>query len=103
MENNFQEPFTMDDMARSLGVSKEHLSRMFSKKLGVAFHRYINSMRMEHAKKLLLTTGKPITEIAYECGFDCQRSFNRIFRDTFHLTPREYRARHGSIAAVKDI
>ena len=97
LENNFQEPFTMDAMARSLGVSKEHLSRLFSKKIGVPFHRYVHSLRMEHAKKLLLTTGKSVTEIAYSCGFDCQRSFNRIFRDTFHLTPREYRAQQGAL------
>lgn len=92
MHDRYQEPFTLDDMAAALGVSKHYLSRMFSKKIGVNFNAYRNALRMEHAEKLLLTTTKTITAIAYDCGFDCQRSFNRVFRAAYSMTPREFRA-----------
>ena len=98
INEHFCEQLSQDMAARCLGVSKSHLSRMFSQKIGVPFHSYLNRLRIDHAAKQLLTTDKTITQIAYDCGYDCLRSFNRVFRELLHMTPRQYRMQNFSAA-----
>lgn len=91
MSENFKERFSLEDMARSLGISKCYLSTVFSKKLGINFNNYVNMLRINFAKNHLAYTTVPITEISYDCGFDSQRTFNRAFFKEQQCTPGEYR------------
>jgi len=88
---HFREPLTLDVLARELHVSKYHLSRVFSGKIGMSFTRYINEFRLDYAASRIRTTGDPLTQIWLEAGFDSQRTFNRVFRQTFGMSPSEYR------------
>ena len=72
---------------------KRQLTRLFSETIHIGFHEYLLDLRTEHAKTLLQNTKLPITDIAFQSGFESQRTFNRAFRDFFHVTPREYRKR----------
>ena len=88
---HFKEDFSLSQMASDLGVSKYVLSRLFSNTFHTNFIKYINEMRLDYACTLLEDTNRTITDICMEAGFESQRTFNRVFRKQFHMTPREFR------------
>ncbi len=91
INDNFQNHLSLNDIARHVGVNPSYLSRFFSDKFGSTITKYINEIRINYAKVLLLSSEDSITEIAYKCGFESIRSFNRTFLDFVNVTPREYR------------
>lgn len=91
MNENFTQPISLEDLSKSLGVSKYHLSRVFSDKINVSFNDYLNGLRAGFARNLLAGTGRSVTEIAYDCGFQSVRTFNRAFQKIYAESPRKYR------------
>lgn len=90
---NFREEFTLEKMAYDLGVSKYVLSRMFTKTFHCNFNRYVNEVRLNYVSSALENTQESITKICFDCGFESQRTFNRVFKERYKMTPREYRKR----------
>lgn len=88
---NFRDRITLDKMANDLGISKFALSRMFSKTFHCNFNAYVNGVRLNYAEALLQDTEESITNLCYDCGFESQRTFNRVFKERYKMTPREYR------------
>ena len=93
---NYQQPFTMEHMAKDLGMGKYQLSRIFSDKLHVGFNDYVNQIRIHHAQELLCSTDITITDVAYSCGFDSSRTFNRAFQKFTHVCPHTFRKLNNS-------
>ena len=91
MSGNFKNPFSLEDMAKDLGVSKYVLSRIFSKTFHSNFKRYLNDTRLDYARHRLEDTEDSITKICLDSGFDSQRTFNRVFKERFRVSPTEYR------------
>lgn len=91
--SNFRECISLDIMAQDLGVSKYVLSRMFAKTFHCNFCKYVNKTRLNYAVSYLENSNISITELCLECGFDSQRTFNRVFKEEYKMTPREYRNR----------
>jgi AraC-like DNA-binding protein len=91
VSDHYREEITLGSVAKKVGVSHEHLSRLFSEKITGGFHRYIQFLRIEYAKQLLSETDKSIGEIMTESGFCDQRTFNRVFKSFTSFTPRQYR------------
>lgn len=88
---NFRESITLDKMAKDLCLSKFALSRMFAKTFHCNFNTYVNGVRLNYVTALLRDTDEPITNLCFDCGFESQRTFNRVFKQTYKMTPREYR------------
>ena len=91
---NFKEAFSLEDMARDLGVSKFNLSRVFSKTFHSNFNQYINEIRLRYACSRLENTNDTITEICLDSGFESQRTFNRVFKERYKVSPSEYRKKN---------
>ena len=91
IESHFTQKLTLDTLAKALGFSKFYISRLFKSKIGYQFNEYINNLRVNLAQSLLAETDMSIINIAYECGFDSQRSFNRAFRNMASQSPTEFR------------
>jgi len=91
VSSNFQEALSLDKMSLDLGVSKYALSRVFSGTFHRNFNQYLNDVRLNYALHCMETTNDTILDICMESGFESQRTFNRVFKDRFHMTPREYR------------
>ncbi len=91
INENYMQPISLNDMSRALGVGKYHLSRVFSDKINVSFSDYINGIRVSWARNMLLNTNKNITQIAYDCGFQSIRTFNRAFSKVYFISPRDFR------------
>ena len=88
---HFAEEFTLTQMAEDLGYSPYVLSRVFFGTFHCNFNAYLNNVRLDYACNALLHTNQTITDIFENAGFTSQRTFNRVFRERFHMTPREYR------------
>lgn len=95
---NFNEEISLDKMAYDLCVSKYALSRLFAKTFHCNFNRYVNEVRLNHVVALLESKKDSIINIGLDAGFESQRTFNRVFKERFKMTPREYR---NQIQAVK--
>jgi len=84
-------------MAYDLCVSKYVLSRLFAKTFHSNFNKYVNDIRLNYATTLLESRKDSIINIGLDAGFESQRTFNRVFKERYKITPREYRNQIHSI------
>ena len=95
---NFKKKFSLEEMAKDLGVSKYVLSRLFSKTFHRNFNQYLNDARLNYACHRLENTSDSITKICLDSGFESQRTFNRVFKERYKISPSDYRS-----TCVKDM
>lgn len=93
---HYAEPISLTTMAHDLYVSPYALSRIFSGTFHMNFNRYVNLTRLEYVRMLLTETDRSVTDIALDAGFSSQRTFNRVFREEFHMTPVDFRRRNAN-------
>ena len=91
IDNHFTSDLSLDSLAKELGVSRFHISRIFSERLHTSFNEYINRHRVAYAQHLLSTTSASVTDIGFEAGFKSQRSFFRAFKEILDISPLKYR------------
>lgn len=91
---HYAEPVSLCDLSRALGVSQSYLSHTFSQRIGVNFRAYVNTLRADRACILLRNSTRTVTDIAYECGFETQRTFNRVFLTQYGMCPSDYRKKY---------
>ena len=89
---NGQSP-SLRETARRCEVHPVHLSRCYSKFMGMTFSRYVNQQCIKQASRALLETDRAIVEIALDCGFADHAHLCRTFKSAIGLTPTEFRAR----------
>ncbi len=88
---HLSEDLSAQHLADLVGVSIAHFRRLFQQALGVPVHRYIMSARLEQVRKLLSSTGLPISRIAEDCGFSSQSHLTAAFKAAHAVTPADYR------------
>ena len=86
------EELTAARVARAMGISPCHLSRIFSEELKTSFPAYVAGQRLNLACSMLRNTQRSVTEISYEAGFPNMRTFHRCFRRQFDCTPTQWRS-----------
>ena len=87
----YAENFSLDDVAKFVGVDKCYLSREFHKYTGYHFVAYVNRIRCKMAKNLLSNRRLSICEIGKSCGFENRSYFARTFQKYVGMLPSEYR------------
>lgn len=90
LEQNYEKNISLEFVAREIGVSRFHISRLFNNRIGCSFNHYLNCLRISRARRLL-ATDKNITDISFECGFESTRTFYRAFKEICGITPRQLR------------
>jgi transcriptional regulator GlxA family with amidase domain len=99
MQENLSTPYSIKSLAEQLNTTERQLTRLFSTFLHAAPASYWRSLRLEHARTLLMNTTKKITEIAYETGFSDASHFSQWYRKSYGETPAEFRKRRSDITA----
>jgi AraC-like DNA-binding protein len=94
-EKYFREPdITLDVLAQKIGIAPKKLSQVINEDYHQNFFDFINSLRIEEAKRLMReTTDRKTTvlEIMFACGFNSKSSFNTLFKKKTGVTPSEYK------------
>ena len=91
INENLSKQITLDDIAHAASMSRSYVSSYFKLVTGVSPYEYLLTARVEKAIGLLKKTEFSVTEIAQKCGFGSLSSFNKTFRRSIGVTPREYR------------
>lgn len=91
IENNIDQPLSVEALAHQSNWSRWQFQRVFSSMTGLTVAHYIRQLRLSRAAELLVTSQQRHLDIALNCGFESEVSFNRAFRQMFKCTPGEYR------------
>ena len=84
----------VEDVARSLGISRVQLYRKVKAVLGTGVTDFIQGIRLTKARQLLLSDELTIAEVAYQLGFSSPSYFSTSFRARYQVSPSEFRALH---------
>ena len=96
VEEHYDEPTTIDDMADLTHYSKSHFMKFFKSHMGMGFIEYLNDYRLTIAARQLVSSDESILTVASLSGFDNLSYFNRLFRRKYHTTPGAYRKKTAS-------
>ncbi|MCX7711781.1 MAG: AraC family transcriptional regulator [Clostridia bacterium] len=91
IHQNYKSDIDINALAESIGVSYSQLRRAFLREKGDNLVDYINKLRIEEAKRLLLHSGETIMDLAINLGYNSDRTFNRFFKKYEGITPGEFR------------
>ena len=91
IDEHYTEGISLDEVAGQTGISRYYVSHLFKELMNTTFVGYVNELRLNRAAMLLVTTDKPIIEIASISGFNNLSNFNRAFKMHFNKTPSAYR------------
>src|SRR4051794_4791883 len=95
IDRAYAEPLDVRAIAAVAHLSPAHFSRCFRTVFGETPHRYLQRRRIERSMFLLRETGRSVTDVCSDVGFNSLGTFSRTFREVVGETPSGYRRRHG--------
>ena len=97
VDNHYDEPIGIEDMAKLCGMSYSYFSRFFKKAMNRNFSDYVNHIRVAKAEYMIATTDISITDIAMEVGFSTASYFIEQFKRIKGMTPKQFRRRFSDL------
>ncbi len=94
LKSQFFRRESMDEAARSVGLSRRHFTLLFRKVTGQSWRQYVLGLRLKHAGKLLREGDTSVLAVAFESGFEDLSHFYHSFKATYSCSPLEYREQH---------
>ena len=103
IRNEFAEPLTLDDIANAALMSRFHVSRIFHQVTGISPGRFLTAVRLNEAKRLLLTSTMSVADISCAVGYTSVGSFTTRFTDCVGVSPGKFRrlAELGVLGPIK--
>ena len=92
MEQTLRSPLSVEELAKSVGLSERSLLRRFRATLNVSPQQYYRALRLDAGRRLLDNSDLSVTEVAIACGFDSRGAFTRAFKNAFGTTPSRQRS-----------
>ena len=93
IHEHYAEDLHLITVAQAVFVSPYYISHLFQRELGTTFLKYLTAVRMQHGRRLLDEGDIPVETIAQRVGYGAPKRFGVLFKQTFGLTPSEYRRR----------
>ncbi|MBQ3126415.1 MAG: helix-turn-helix domain-containing protein [Clostridia bacterium] len=100
LDDHFTEISTVAEAAEQLYYSREHIARLFRRRLNTTVSDYIRTRRVAYSRSLI-AEGVPLSEVCFRAGFGSLSAFNRAFRAVSGVTPSRYRASLPQLSAEK--
>lgn len=88
MRTHLREPLTLGDLASAAYLSPAHFNRIFRRQIGIPPVEYLSGLRLQTARRLLLSTSLSVTDICFEVGYTSPGSFTTRFTQLAGLSPR---------------
>ena len=95
VKRNYAKKITLDEVANHVFLSPSYFSKIFKQELNISFNNYLNQIRIENSKRLLLSDEIDMLKISEMVGFEDQSYFSKVFKKITGVTPGKYRQRHG--------
>lgn len=97
INENFEKNITLQEISELINYSPYYFTRFFKNNTGMTFIEYLNRVRIEKAETMLINQCENITEIAFMCGFNSLKTFNRVFKATAGCSPSSFRLGHNNM------
>ncbi|HNC00953.1 MAG TPA: AraC family transcriptional regulator, partial [Leptospiraceae bacterium] len=97
LKENYNYELSREGLASMVNLSPGRLGKYFKLSTGLKISEYINQLRVDRAKSLLIETNKTVIEIAFEVGFESLRTFNRVFFSEMQMNPGQFRQKNQTI------
>lgn len=91
IQENYKKDIGIQDIADYIGISYSHVRKIFKKNTGKNISDFINGLRIQESKNLLVNTDICIKDLAASIGYNSDQTFNRIFKKIEGVTPGEFR------------
>jgi len=93
VDKHYAEKISAEALSMEVGLSKDKLQAGIQRRTGKTLHKYIQQMRMEKAKELLITTNDPLKSVADAAGYVNESHFCKVFKKMHLISPVQYRFR----------
>ena len=91
LRDHLAEDVSLTVLSEEFHLSPQYISQLFKSEIGVGFLAYLTNVRMENAKRLLLSTDLSVAEVADRSGYADYRVFTKAFKKAENITPSQYR------------
>lgn len=91
MRIHFRENLTLDTVAAYVNLNKSYFCKIFAREIGTSPISYLSALRLDYAKKLLLSSRLTVTEICFACGYSSLSNFLKAFKIKFGISPTDMR------------
>ena len=91
LQEHLSEEISLNILSEQFHLNPQYISQLFKSEIGVNFLAYLTNIRMEKAKKLLISTSLSIAEISEKTGYGDYRVFTKVFKKSEGITPSQYR------------
>lgn len=88
---NYRRRITLDELAKHIYLSRSYLSSIFKEETGMNLSSFINAVRVEKSKALLLDNTVRLVDVANLCGFEDQSYYTKVFKRVVGVSPKRYR------------
>ena len=100
MEENIEKPLSLEDIARTTGLSRRQIERLFRQEMGRSPARYYLEIRLDRARHLLIQSSMPVVEVAVACGFVSASHFSKCYRELYARSPQQERVERKQLIAA---
>lgn len=98
IRKNYGKDLRLKEVADDLFVNAMYLGQTFKRDTNKTFSQYLNEYRMKKAEELLIKSSRSVNEIAHEVGYSSSGYFYKNFRDTYGITPKDFRGKYLAIS-----
>ena len=102
MKRNYMRRLPLEETARHVGLTPSYFSKIFSEEIGAPYNHYLNKIRVEQSRSLLLSSDLSMVEISALCGFEDQSYFTKVFKRFTGITPSKCRDRRERLELGKE-
>jgi AraC family transcriptional regulator len=99
IESHFADEISLEEVAEVVGISRFHMSRIFTQATGSSFADYLRGRRLTEAAKAIAGGAPSFLDVAISAGYGSHEAFTRAFKDKFRVTPEQARA----AASIRDL
>lgn len=99
LQEHFSDAFSLVEVAKHSNMSQYHFSRVFTKIFGESPNTFVARLRIEKAKKILITENVSITVVCERVGYSSVGSFSSLFNEKVGMPPTQYRRKLWDLAS----
>lgn len=101
IKKNYMNKISLNDVAYVSNISPSYFSKVFKEEMGMNFNNYLNEVRVNNSKRLLMDDAIPLVDVAFMTGFEDQSYFSKVFKRITGVSPGKYRESMGRILEEK--